>query len=247
MMSEMSGGTSVERFTGWLRAAVADPQIKNILIDADSPGGTVPGVPELADEIYKAKESKPIIAVANAEAASAAYWIISQASEIVVSPSAEVGSIGVFAAHQDISKAAEMRGVHTSLISAGKFKTEANPFEPLTDEARASLQSKVNDYYGQFTKAVARGRNVGQQQVENGFGEGRMVSARQAVAQGMADRIATMDQTLTRLGVRGKKISLPPKAEVQPEESAQAPALPAAADNTALLHEMRRRELELYS
>lgn len=202
MMSEMSGGTSTERFTQWLRAAVNDPTVKAIVLDINSPGGTVDGVPELADEIYKANQVKPVTAVANSQAASAAYWLGSQAKEFVVTPSGQVGSIGVFGAHQDVSKALESEGVKVSLVSAGKYKTEGNPFEPLSEEARQALQDSVNTYYDQFTKAVARGREADQQSVKSGFGEGRMMPAAAAVKAGMADRVATLDQTLARLGAK---------------------------------------------
>jgi capsid assembly protease len=214
MMSEMSGGTSTERFTQWLRAAVNDPTVKAIVLDINSPGGTVDGVPELADEIYKANQVKPVTAVANAQAASAAYWLASQAKELVVTPSGQVGSIGVFGAHQDMSKALESEGVKVSLISAGKYKTEGNPFEPLSEEARAALQDSVNAYYDQFTKAVARGRSSDTQAVKDGFGQGRMVSAQKAVKMGMADRVATLDQTLARLGAR-TAMPKSPKAEAE--------------------------------
>jgi signal peptide peptidase SppA len=238
MMSEMSGGTSTEKFGQWLKAAVADPNVKAIVIDADSPGGSVDGVPELADEVAKAKASKPVIAQVNAMAASAAYWIVSQASEIVVTPSGEVGSIGVFAAHEDISKAAEMQGVKVSFVSAGKYKTEGNPFEPLSGDARQALQANVDEFYGMFTKAVARGRGTTQSKVQNGFGEGRMVSAQQAVTEGMADRVATMDQTLSRLGARNGAQKAAASAEV-------LNILPAEDEKPDFRPALKRREREL--
>lgn len=210
LMADISGGTSTEKFTQWLRAAVADPTVKAIVLDIDSPGGTVDGVPELADEIYKANQSKPVTAVANTQAASAAYWLGSQAKEFVVTPSGEVGSIGVFGAHEDMSQALDKAGVKVSLVSAGKYKTEGNPFEPLSEEARAALQDSVNTYYDMFTRAVARGRQSDPQSVTNGFGQGRMVSANKAVKMGMADRVATLDQTLARLGAR---TPMPAKAQ----------------------------------
>ena len=203
MLSEASGGISTERFTQWLRAAVADPSVKAIVIDTDSPGGTVDGVPELADEIAKATKTKPVIGVANSMAASAAYWLLSQCSELVCTPSGCVGSVGVFASHEDVSKMYDQAGLKVSLISAGKFKTEGNPYEPLSDDARQALQGQVNDYYDLFTKAVARGRNTDQKTVNAGFGEGRMVLAQQAVKENMADRVATLDQTLAKLGAKG--------------------------------------------
>jgi signal peptide peptidase SppA len=202
MLSQYSGSSSTEQFTQWLRSAVADPQVKAIVIDADSPGGTVDGVPELADEIYRSSKIKPIVGVANAVAASAAYWLLSQAGEIAITPSGQVGSIGVFGSHDDRSKQAEMQGVKTSLISAGKYKTEGNPFEPLSDDGRQAIQDGVNSFYDLFTKAVARGRETDQDKVKSGFMEGRMATAQQAVKKGMADRVATLDQTLARLGAK---------------------------------------------
>jgi signal peptide peptidase SppA len=160
------------------------------------------GVEELAAEIYQARGQKPVVAVANSLAASASYWIAASADELVVTPSGEVGSIGVFAMHEDMSGLMEQMGVRVSLISAGKHKTETNPFEPLTDEARAALQEQVDGYYEMFVRAVARGRGVGVADVRGGFGEGRLVGAKEAVRLGMADRVETMEQTIGRLSRR---------------------------------------------
>ncbi|MCC7371633.1 MAG: S49 family peptidase, partial [Chloroflexi bacterium] len=134
--------------------------------------------------------------------ASAAYWIASSADEIVVTPSGEVGSIGVFTAHEDISAALEAEGVTVTLISAGKYKTEGNPFEPLSEEARGAIQARVDDYYSMFVRAVARGRGVKPADVRGGFGQGRVVGADEAVRLGMADRVGTMAQTVERLAGR---------------------------------------------
>jgi signal peptide peptidase SppA len=199
LLTESSGGVSTERVTRSLRQAMADPSVGSILLDIDSPGGSVFGVQELADEIAAAAARKPVVAVANSLAASAAYWLASGASELVVTPSGEVGSIGVLAVHQDESALQEKMGVRTSLVTAGKYKGEGNPFEPLAAEARGALQSRVDEYYGSFTRAVARGRGTTVSAVRGGFGEGRVVGAREAVRLGMADRIDTLDNTLARL------------------------------------------------
>ena len=203
MVEDVSGpgGTSTEKFTLAFRRAVADPEIGHIVLDVDSPGGSVEGVPELAAEIFKARGEKPITAVANALAASAAYWIASAADELVVTPSGEVGSIGVFAAHEDLSEHLEAAGIKITLISAGKHKTETSPFAPLSDEAREAIQHRVDDYYGMFIRDVARQRGVSPKDVRGGFGQGRVVGAREAVAEGMADRVATLDDVLRRAGV----------------------------------------------
>lgn len=196
------GGTSVERLTARFRSAVNDGNVKAIVFDVDSPGGGVYGVQELADEIRSARGTKPIVAVANSLAASAAYWLASAADELVVVPSGEVGSIGVYAAHEDMSAALEAEGVKVTLVSAGKFKTEGNPFEPLSEEGRSAIQGRVEDYYQAFVRAVAKGRGVAPEDVRKGFGQGRVVGAKQAVDEKMADRIDTLDETIRRVGGR---------------------------------------------
>ena len=199
LMTETSGATSAERWAAQFRQLVADTNVGAIVIDTDSPGGAVQGVDELSAEIYRARGQKPIVAVANHLAASAAYWIATAADELVVTPSGQVGSIGVFAAHEDVSRAADTAGVKTTLISAGKFKVEANPYEPLTEEARAAIQARVDEYYSMFVRAVARNRGVPVEAVRSGFGEGRVVGAREAVKLGMADRVATLDEVVAGL------------------------------------------------
>ena len=217
LMTETSGGTSTEQFTRMFRSALADTQVGAIVIDVDSPGGTVNGVEELSAEIYAARGAKPIVAVANSLAASAAYWIATAADELVVTPTGEVGSIGVLAAHEDDSAHFEQQGIKTTLISAGKYKVEGNPYEPLSDEARAYLQERVSDYYDMFVGAVARNRGAGIQAVRNGFGEGRVVGAKQAKALGMADRIDTLDDTIARLQT-GRRTRAQTRAEIDRRE-----------------------------
>jgi capsid assembly protease len=207
LFSEMSGAVSAERFSRAFRAAVNDEDVSAIVIDIDSPGGQVGGVPELAAEIYRARGKKPITAVANTLAASAAYWIGTAADELVVTPSGEVGSIGVVAIHEDISDLLEKEGVAVNLIAAGKYKVEGNPFEPLNEEARSAIQGRVDEYYGMFVADVARHRKVSPAAVRDGFAEGRVVGAETAVSLGMADRVATLDQVLSELSQRQQRQS----------------------------------------
>jgi signal peptide peptidase SppA len=232
MMDELcgSGGTSVERAAASFRSALSDPAVASIVLNFDSPGGSVYGIQAFADEIFKARGQKPIVAQVNSLAASAAYWLATAADEIVVTPGGEVGSIGVYGLHRDVSKAAEQQGVKFTLISAGKYKTEGNQFEPLSEEAMAAAQSMVDSYYSDFTSAVARGRGVSASDVVNGFGEGRTVKDKQAVKLGMADRVAPIEDTLRRLS--GKRAS-PAKSSAAAEDIAavadvaDAPAEPA--------------------
>jgi signal peptide peptidase SppA len=154
------GSLSCQRFSAALREALDDDAVDQILIDIDSPGGSVFGVAELADEIYAARSIKPIVAICNSLAASAAYWLGSQATELHCTPGGECGSIGVIAAHLDYSKQNEMLGVKVSYIYSGKYKSELNPDEPLSKDARDYEASRVAEYYSMFTRDVARGRRT---------------------------------------------------------------------------------------
>jgi signal peptide peptidase SppA len=206
VMAAMGGVASIDRIRGDLRAALADTSVDAILLSIDSPGGTVAGVDDLAREIRAGRAQKPIVALCDNLAASAAYYLASQASEIVAPRDAEVGSIGVYAMHADCSGAMEEAGLKISFVSAGKYKVEGNPFEPLSDEGRASIQSRVDDYYGLFLDAVAEGRGVRRSKVENGFGQGRVVGAVQALEAGMIDRIGTFDDAVLRAGRKASRM-----------------------------------------
>ena len=214
MVDDVSGpGTArTQQFSNLLRAALQDETVSQILIDIDSPGGSVYGVAELADEIVSARAQKPVVAIANSLAASAAYWIGCSASEFYVTPGGEVGSIGVWQAHQDYSKAMDEAGVKTTLISAGKFKVEGNPYAPLDEEAQGFMQSRVDDYYAAFTKAVAKGRGVPISQVRDGMGQGRVLGADAALASSMVDGIATFDDVV-------KKMRRDARAQIKPNAS----------------------------
>ena len=205
MMMESSGGTATDAVSEALRQALADPGVGAVVLDVDSPGGAVSGVGELATEILQSRGPKPIIAVANSLMASAAYWIGSAADEVWVTPGGEVGSIGVYAAHEDVSQALEKDGVRVNLVSAGKYKTEGNQFEPLTDEARSAIQARVDAYYAMFVAAVARGRGYAETTVRNGFGEGRLLGAQAAVDAHMADKIGTLGEAIQRAGTLARR------------------------------------------
>jgi len=221
------GCTSTEQFSAALRQLLADTSVGQILIDIDSPGGSVYGVAELAEEIFQARSQKPIIAIANSLAASAAYWIGCSASEFYVTPGGEVGSIGVWQAHQDFSKAFDDAGIKTTLISSGTYKVEGNPYGPLDPEAQAFMQSRVEDYYQAFAQSVAKGRNVSVSDVISGMGQGRVLGADAAMKQGMVDSVASFDQVLLKMQKQARTTT--------PLRSTHVPRLQQARDAIALM------------
>ena len=236
MMDDVSGpgSTSTQMISSALRDALADETVSAILLDIDSPGGSVYGIQELGEEIYQARSKKPVTAIANSLAASAAYWLGSQASELYVTPGGEVGSIGVIASHSDWSKANEMAGVKVTYVTAGKYKSEMNPDEPLSDEAKAYEQDRVNEYYGAFTKAVARGRGVAIASVRDDMGQGRVLGADAAMAVKMVDGIMTFDQVVKRV-----------RSSVKESRGAQLPR--AAASLRGVTYFLGRKGLEVLS
>jgi capsid assembly protease len=237
------GGTSCENLTQQLRQAANDPICKAIVMDFDTPGGDVSGVDELATEIYNARKQKKITAVSNCLCASAGYYLASQCTEVVVSPSSLTGSIGVYTMHEDDSKYLEGLGVKLTLIKFGENKAEGNNFEPLTDSAREHLQEMVDSFGAMFEKAVARGRKISQADVHGKFGQGRVFDAKQAVKIGMADRIGTLDDVLSSYGVSrgGPQVS----AEEEPALIAEGAVSDVSAEERRARVARERRKLEI--
>jgi len=199
-IDEMSGGTSSERLAKALAELRDTDSIKAVVLDVDSPGGSTFGAIETADAIYSMRGVKPVVAQVNATAASLAYWYAVQAEEVVVTPSAAAGSIGVYSVHKDISEMLSKAGIKPTIVKDGENKAEGSEFGPLSEDARAHLQEMVSAMGNQFRAHVARGRGVSASDVKANFGDGRMFLADELVKRGMADRVATMEQTLNRFG-----------------------------------------------
>lgn len=200
IMEAASGGTSTEAFGIKFDELANDPKIKAIVMDVDSPGGSAFGLEELSTKIRQArKPGRPIIAIANSLMASAAYYIASAADEIVATPGGQVGSIGTILVHTDISKTNEMIGIKKTIIKAPLNKGESNPFEPLSEGDAVALQNTVDQYYDMFVSAVATNRSISKATVKTDFGQGRLLTTRDALAAGMIDRIGTLESVVSRL------------------------------------------------
>jgi signal peptide peptidase SppA len=217
ILGDLLGGTSVEAIRSQLSEAVDDPDVAAIVLDVDSPGGAVMGMTELAGEIREAREAKPIIAVANGTAASAAYWLASQADRVYATPSGQVGSIGIYAVHQDVSGALEAEGVKVSIIAAGEHKLDGHPLQPLTDDARAQMQHRVDAYYDQFVGDVAKGRRVSTETVLEDYGAGRTFGADEAQEAGLVDEVGTLADAVRQVARNVRSSGLRAEQE-QPEE-----------------------------
>ena len=192
-----SGLTSYTGLAAQLDAAIGNPAVSAILLDIDSPGGESGGVFDLADRIRAASQIKPVWAVANDMAFSAAYALASAASRVFVSRTGGVGSIGVIAMHVDQSEKDAQDGVHYTAVLAGDRKNDLNPHEPISSEAHAFLKGEVNRIYGLFVETVARHRGIEASAVRDT--EAGLFFGQAAVAMGLADAIGTFDEALAQL------------------------------------------------
>lgn len=197
-----SMGASAEEIAANVEAAMASPGVDAILLDIDSPGGTVAGIPEVAARLKAMRKQKPTLALSNSLMASAAYWLGAQMDEVWSTPSGETGSIGVYGLHVDQSQALENEGVKVTTFSAGKYKLEGAPFAPMSEEGADFLQAQVEGMYDWFIRDVASARGVAQKAVREGYGEGRVLGAVQAKAAGMVDEVGTFEQAIERLTKR---------------------------------------------
>jgi signal peptide peptidase SppA len=204
LLTNISGGTSTQLFCRDFRVLLADPSVKGIVIDCDSPGGGVPGVAEASDMIFAARGIKPIEAVSNSQMDSGCYWIASAAPRVSAAPGAELGSIGVYMVLEDSSEAEAKAGRKRVMIKSGKFKGLRSGVGPLTDEGKARMQEHSDSVYASFTEAVARNRGRSVSEVRGGMGDGFVLMDRDAVAAGLADRVATLDEVVAEMAERTK-------------------------------------------
>lgn len=197
-LNAISGLTSYESLDRELTEAVQDPSVKGILLVIDSPGGEAMGLFDFANRIFGlADNPKPIWAIAEDFAASAAYLIGSAANRLFLTQSAIVGSIGVAMAHWDMSKRFGDAGIKITQIHAGARKIDASMHRPMDAAARAHLQQLVDDTYGLFVSQVSRNRSISERAVR--ATEARVYVGARAVEQGLADGVQTVSEAVALL------------------------------------------------
>ncbi|KKL71399.1 hypothetical protein LCGC14_2095270, partial [marine sediment metagenome] len=243
---EAIGSVSQTRSTAAIvsevREALAEPNVDAVVLQVDSPGGSVSNVQEAWAAIHEGAKAKPIVASVNSLAASAAYHLASAATEIWMTPSGMVGSVGVYALHVDASKALEEMGEAWEFIVAkgSPFKVEGNPAGPLTGEARKKIQADIDAFMDVFVRDLARGRGTTKDAVRQGYGQGRTLLAGPAKAAGMVDQIGTLEDAIRRasqlagerrtgMGPQGARVAFVEPSPA-PETEPPAPEVPLASD-----------------
>jgi signal peptide peptidase SppA len=194
------GITSYQTIRDAVIEAANDDSVKEIVLNIDSPGGSANGAFELSRFIKEIDSKvKPVRAFTGGLMASAAYLIGSSARELVASPTATVGSIGVISVHKEVTKMLEDTGVNVTVVRSGKYKALANPYEELSAEAKAELQAQSDELYNEFISVVAENRNVTTVVADQQMGQGREFLGRKALSIGLVDKLGDIDTLIADL------------------------------------------------
>ena len=226
--SSLSGGTSTVAIRQQLRELARDDSIAGVMLKISSPGGTVSGNKDLADDVIGLAKSKPVHAFIEDVGASAAYWIASQCGRVSVNATGMVGAIGTFAVITDSSEAADKLGFKVHVVRAGDFKGAGTPGTEITKTQLAEFQRTVDTLNEHFLSAVREGRSMSRKQV-NELADGRVHIGTEAVTLGLADAVSTFDQALSELA---NAVSL--KSTSSRSKAMSEPTAPSAATLTEL-------------
>jgi capsid assembly protease len=197
-------------------SAIDDPSVRGVILDLDSPGGEVGGLFDLVEQIRASKSAsvKPLWAVANESALSAAYAIASVAERLYVTRTGEVGSIGVVAVHVDETGADTKAGLAWTFVFAGARKVDANAHEPLSERARAAIQADVDSLYGELCALVAANRGLSNSAVRGT--DAAIYRGELAVRAGLADRVGTLELAIAEMVAELDGTAIAMRAHVNP-------------------------------
>jgi signal peptide peptidase SppA len=196
-LDTMSGLQSYRQIGNDFQALMADNSVQHIVMHIDSPGGSVNSLPDLVDQITAARGVKPVTALVDDNAYSAAYWLAAAADEVVVSRTSGTGSIGALAVHVDRSAANERNGVKVTAIASGERKAMLSPDAPLSDMAREQLQAMVDEMGTMFIDGVAQLRGLSAKKVRDM--QAGIFQGAQGVDQGLADRVMSANDALREI------------------------------------------------
>lgn len=207
-LTDFFGFSSAMAIQAAVRAAASDPEVERIVLEIDSPGGSVDGLPELADEIFQARESKEIVAQVSGIAASAAFLIASQTDRIFTGRMDMVGSIGTRMLLFDFSEAFKENGIKAIAIDTGEFKSAGAFGTKITEAQIKEFQRIIDGFFDDFVASVVRGRGMSEKDVRK-VGDGRMFFADEAMSLGLIDGVQTREETLASAPESSKRRRTP--------------------------------------
>jgi protease-4 len=190
------GDTSSERVARLISDADENDQIKAILLDINSGGGSAVGSDEISQAVRKAE--KPVVAVIREVGASGAYWVASASDKIYANRMSITGSIGVIAAYLEFARLLEDYNITYRQLTAGKYKGMGSPFTEMTEEEEQKFQDMVDKIYSYFIDAVAENRNMSREKVEE-IATGEIIIGADALRMGLVDKLGTREDAIEYL------------------------------------------------
>jgi signal peptide peptidase SppA len=250
----LMGGITFGQISDAIYQAVDDPGVDAIVLNMDSPGGTVSGTDAFAETVATAAAIKPVVSFANGCMCSATYWSGSAASMVMAERTASVGSIGVVYVHKDVSKAAESAGIKFTVLTAGKYKATGNNYAPLPDADREVLQGELDAIYNIFISSVADHRGVDEETVKKNMADGRVFIGAAALDAGLVDGIGNLDAAIEAAREMAARVddgtlslpipngAMPPKKEqsMDPNKKNMIAAPTTVAELTAALPDLAK-------
>lgn len=215
-MRPYSGMTGYDGIIGRLEQAIADPDVKGVMLDIDSPGGQVAGAFDCADVIARMRDKKPVWALSNDMACSAAMLLASACSRRLTTQTGRMGSVGVVMAHASMAGAMEQKGIDVTLIYSGSHKVDGNPYEALPENIREGFQAKIDATRDAFAQKVAGYTGLS---VEAVLGtEAAVYEGESAIGAGFADAVVNSVDAVTLMSASIK--SNTPEGEMKMSETA---------------------------
>jgi signal peptide peptidase SppA len=211
MFAHFFGITGSDQVRQSIQAADADPDITEIVLRVDSPGGSVSGMAELGDAV-KATD-KPIVTQVEGVAASAAFYVAALTDKITVGRTDLVGSIGTRMLLFDFSKAFREAGIEAVVIDSGEFKSTGAPGTEITDRQRADLQRIVDFHFDDFVAQVVEGRGMTEKAVR-AIADGRMFTPPEAIANGLIDGVSTFEQVMSGFHTKTQRLTSASRARL---------------------------------
>lgn len=211
-IASLFGVTTYPGIQRALVRAAQDSKVANILLDVNSGGGAVSGLPETSDLMEKVGKVKPIHTYSGNSMASGAYWLGVHGQTITGSRAGVVGSIGVIRVHTEYSKQLEQDGIKATVFRAGRFKALGQPVEALTPEAEAQIQAHLDHVYSVFVEHVSTKRGVPYTEADQGMAQGQEFFGIGAVRAGLIDELGTFEDVLSRLQQEGKSAATPQRS-----------------------------------
>jgi signal peptide peptidase SppA len=189
--------TSYEGLMLALDEIEADANITHVVLRLETPGGEAAQVFDLTDRMAELRSRKTLIAMVDDYAYSGGYAIAAACSEIWITRTGGVGSVGVVIGHRDVSEANAKAGIKWTYVHSGAMKVAGNPNEPLSDEARGFMQGESDRLYELFTTSVARYRDMPVEAVQ--ATEAGILFGQNAIDAGLADHLGTFRELMAEL------------------------------------------------